>query len=395
MSKGNVHLLVALSLVSATTFAAKERVIRIQNTVRVGYDDNVYLDDGNVGSGFVTDIINISGKLTFSSRSDMLLYWQPEFRYRMDADPEMVTYQDLYARFNHAISQRTFLKISDRFRYQQKDGQTGAGVGVDRANQNYFENDLLGALDFTLSPKGQINVGAGYEFRVWDDEKYGKGTKGNNYDQFKANGSYIRELKPNTTQGLLGINYVDHAYDGDRGGFNSTTIFAGVDQNFNAHVLGNARLGYSFSNVDGGSATEDNNTSSPYLQAGMEVNPTARTSFTGSLGYSLYQSDNSVYNAQDRFSLGLGIRHDLTGKVSLSSSITYIYSLYDADYVTAGKAAEDAQDGYFIFNLRGSYQINRNNFVDAGYQYSNRASDSSSLNEYDRNVVDIGWRLRL
>jgi len=393
MNKGKIYLLVALSLASATTFAAKERAIRVQNTVRVGYDDNVYQDNGNVSSAFVTDIINISGKMTFSSRSDMLLYWQPEFRYRMDADPEMVTYQDLYARFNHAISQRTFLKISDRFRYQQKDGQTGGGV--DRANQNFFENDLLGALDFTLSPKGQINLGAGYEFRVWDDENYGKGVQGNNYDQFKANGSYIRELKPNRTQGLLGINYVDHAYDGSRGGFNSTTVFAGVDQNFNANVIGNARLGYSFSNVDGGSATGDSDTSSPYLQAGLDVNPTARTSFTGSLGYSLYQSDNSVYNAQDRFSLGLGVRHDLTGKVSLSSSITYIYSLYDADYARGGGVIDDAQDDYFVFNLRGSYQINRNNFVDAGYQYSNRNSDSAFLNEYDRNVVDIGWRLRL
>ncbi len=392
MNKGKIYLLVALSLVSVTVFAAKERSIRVQNTVRVGYDDNVYQSADKTGTAFITDIINISGKLTFSSRSDMLLYWQPEFRYRMDADPKFITYQDLYARFNHAVSQRTFLEISDRLRYQDKDGQTGGAVAT--ANQNFLENDLMGALDYTINALSRVRVGAGYEFRKWDDEKYGQGKRNNDYDQIRADGSYLREFIPNRTTGSLGLNYVDHSYEGSRGGFDSTTIYAGVDQNFNPNVIGNARLGYSFSNVDGGEAGTDNDTSSPYVQAGLEVNPTARTSFTGTLGYSLYRSENSLYNAQDRFNLLLGIRHDLTGKISLSSSIRYTLSLYDADYARGGGGIiGDAQDDFFIFNLRGSYQINRNNFVDAGYQFSNRSSDLFS--EYDRNMVDIGWRLRL
>lgn len=390
MSKGKVYLVVALSLVSVTTLAAKERSIRVQNTVRVGYDDNVYQEKDKEGSAFITDIINLSGKLTFSSRSDMLLYWQPEFRYRLDADPKTVTYQDLYLRLNHAISQRTFLQLSDRFRYQEKEGQAGGG----QSNQNFLENDLMGSLDFTLNALSQIRVGAGYEFRIWEDDDYGQGIQNNDYDQIRANGIYIRELRPNTTQGILGLNYVDHTYEGSRGGFDSTTLFGGVDQNFSPNIIGNARLGYTFSDIDNGGG-ESSDSSTPFLQAGLEVNPTARTSFTGNLGYSLRQAENSLYNAQDAFSLGLGVRHDLTGKISLSSTISYIYSLYDADYARTGGVVGDAQDGYFTFNLRGSYQINRNNFLDAGYRFNNRDSDSVFLREYDRNVIDIGWRLRL
>ena len=139
MNKKSLQLLVALTLVAATSFAAKERVVRFQNHLRVGYDDNIYNSANAQSSAFVTDIINLSGKFNFSSRTDALLYWQPEFQYRFDADPKFVTYQDLYGRLNHALSQRAFLTISDRFRYQQKDGQTGAALST--SNQNYIETD--------------------------------------------------------------------------------------------------------------------------------------------------------------------------------------------------------------------------------------------------------------
>jgi hypothetical protein len=398
MNKGKFYLLCVLSLVSATTFAAKERSVKVQNSVRVGYDDNVYQSSNKEGSAFITDIVNLTGKLNFSSRTDMILYWQPEFRYRFEADPEFVSYQDLYGRLNHAVSQRTFLQVSDRFRYQDKDGQTSGLTGVKGISQSYLENDLMGALDFTVNSLSQVKVGGGYELRRWDESSYGKWnptakTGGNDFDQFRADGSYIRELRPNTTQGMVGLNYVNHEYDGSRGGFDSTTIYGGADHNFNPNVIGNARLGYTFSNVDNASKSTDN--SSPYAQAGLEINPTARTSFNGTLGYSLAYSENSFYNAQDRFNFGVGVRHDLTGKISVSSTLSYIYSYYDADFVSSGAAAKDAKDNYFQFSLRGSYQINRNNFVDAGYSFSDRSTDSAFLQEYDRNRVDIGWRLRL
>ncbi|MCK5676461.1 MAG: outer membrane beta-barrel protein, partial [Verrucomicrobia bacterium] len=328
-------------------------------------------------------------------RSEMELYWQPEFRYRFDADPEAITYQDLYGRLSHAVSQRTFLELSDRFRYQEKDGQSDLG---DAENQNFFENDLMGSLGFTLSPKNQIKLGGGYEFRTWDDDEYGKewnevtGRGGNNYDQLKADGSFVRELKEDTTHAMVGVNYVNHEYNGARGGFDSTTLYGGVDHTFNPKMSGTAQLGWSLSSVDRGANSED--TSSPFLETGLEYQPTERTSINGSLGYSLSQSQNSYYNAQEGFDVGLGVRHDLTGKITLSGTLSYIFSMYDSAYGNVG--LEDAEENYVRLSLRGSYQINRNNFVDVGYEISQRDSDSPGiLSEYTRNRVDIGWRLRL
>jgi hypothetical protein len=107
----------------------------------------------------------------------------------------------------------------------------------------------------------------------------------------------------------------------------------------------------------------------------------------------MYRSQNSDYNAQDRLNLGLGVRHDLTAKVSLASSLSYIFSYYDASYSTNDPLdAEDFKDNYFTFTLRCSYQVNRNNFVEAGYLFATRSTDAT---DWGRNRVDVAWRLRL
>jgi hypothetical protein len=383
-------------MVSVDGFAAKERVIRFQNHVRLGYDDNVYRTQNNEkGSAYLTDIVNISGKLNFSSRTDALLYWQPEFRFRFDADPEFVTYQDFYARLNHAISQRTFLTVSDRFRYQDQGGQTGSGVNS--TDNQYIENDLSGALDVTLNAVSSAKVGLGYEFRTWDDANFGV-TRGNDYDQFRGNASYIRQLRENTTQGTLGVMFTDHSYEGSRGGFSSLTAFGGVDQNFNPNLTGYGRLGYTGTSLDN---SQSGDSSSPYLSAGLNFSPTARTSLNGSIGYNQSKSENSVYNMQDRFNLLFGARHDLTAKINIAGSIGYIFSYYQADYARLVDqngnpvTAPDTKDNYFKLTVRGSYQVNRNNFLEAGWLFETRDADSSFLSKYDRNQVDVAWRLRL
>jgi hypothetical protein len=52
-------------------------------------------------------------------------------------------------------------------------------------------------------------------------------------------------------------------------------------------------------------------------------------------------------------------------------------------------------DAYLSLALRGTYQINRNNFVELGYTFSTRSVDESTLSDYDRNRIELGWKLRL
>lgn len=389
MNRMKCITLVAFALGTAVSFAAKDSNWNIQNSLRVGYDDNIYQsrDSNRQETGFISDIITISGDLNFSDRSALELFWQPEFRYRFDADPKAIMYQDLYARFTHSLTERLFVDLSNRFKYQDKGGQSDF-VGQTQ-DQNYFDNDLRGALDYSLNPASRVNVGGGYKVRVWEDDFYGE-TRGNNFDQYTANASYNRALKKETTFGLAGVNYVNQVFDGTRGGYDSTTIYGGVDHNFNPTVVGTTRLGYSMSTIDAGGADQD--ASSPYLQAGLDYSASERTTFTGSLGYSIAASQNSIYNAGDAFDVGLGATHDLTGKISLSSTLRYVFTMYDSLYSRFGVG--DAQEDFFRFSIRGSYQINRNNFVDLGYEFTMRDADSPFIQEYTRNRMDLGWRLR-
>jgi len=396
MSKKTFYVLMSVSMISIPGFSAQERVVKVQNSVRVGYDDNIYLQNDKEGSAFITDILTLTGDFNLSGRTDAILYWQPEVRYRFDADPETVSYQDLYAKLDHAISERTSLTLSDRFRYQIKDGQSGAGVARD--NQNYLENALNGAVGIDTSSTGQVKLGAGYELRRWDDAQYGSSLQ-NDYDQYVLDASYLLLLNQNKTTGILSGNYVNHEYDGNRGGYEAMSLIGGVDQTFNPNLSGFGRLGITAATIDNTSSSSTDSTS-PYLDAGLNYRPSERTSLDGSFGYSLKRSENSFYNAQDEFNLRLGGRHDLTGKISVAGSVAYILSQYKGDYFYAGNgiiaSVPDVDDTFFRVNLRATYQINRNNFVEAGYSYSDRSTDTiSTLPEYDRSVVDIGWRLRL
>jgi len=394
MHKGKFYLVLSLSSVFAfSASAAKERVLRVQNSVRVGHDDNIYQDENDEkSSGYITDIINISGKLNFSSRTDAQIYWQPEFRWRFDADPEYVSYQTLYGQLNHAVSQRAFLTVSDSFRFQDKEGQSGGSTST--TDSTFYNNNLRGALNLTVDNLSRVNLGAGHELQGWSDSDYGGKTKDNDFSAITLNGSYDRELKPNTTHGILGLNYVDHEYEGSRGGYDSATFFVGADHNFSPNVTGNARGGFSQTSVDNDGSDSDSTT--PYAEVGLGINPTARTSINGTLGYSIYHAENSYWNAQERLDIALGARHDLTGKISISTSLSYILSFYDSDYASGNTADPgDAEDRFFKWGIRGSYQLNRNNFIDAGYEFTTRTTDTSLLTEYDRNRVDIGWRLRL
>lgn len=387
MNKRLCHLVVLGALASVQGFAAKEEVLRFENFVRVGYDDNIDSSAEEKDSGYLTNVSQLTGNFTFSTRSEAVLFWQPEFRYRFDADPEFVSYQDLYGRLDHAISERVSLSLSDRFRYQDKDAQSE--LGANATDRNYIENDLQGSLAVTLSESGQIKMGAGYKIRVWDDDAYGEDA-GNNFDQVRGDASYIRAIG-DQMDGIFGVNVVSHEYDGDRGGYDSVAALVGVDQTFSSQLTGYGRVGYQFNDVDNGGRSSDS--SSPYLNAGFDYNASERTTVNGALGYSISQSENSVYNAQDRFNIGVGVRHDLTSKINLSAALSYVFSQYDSDYAAVGVG--DAEDDFVNLSIRGTYEINRNNFVELGGIFSSRSTDSAFLSDYDRNRVELGWKLKL
>ncbi len=383
---------IAAMLVAVSAFSEQERVIRIQNYLRFGVDDNIYLNSGKVDSPEIIDVLNISGKFNFSSRSDAVFSYQPEVRYRFDGDPKTITFHDLYGKLSHAMSQRTFLTLSDRLRYQQRDAQAGTVASTD---DHYLNNDLLGAVSITMSSVDSVKIGGGYEFRTWDDANYGK-TLGNDFDEYKTSLSYFRVLRPEVTTGMLGVDYNKTEYEGTRGSLEAVSLMTGADHTFNPNVTSFGRIGATMSTTDTSASSNDSTT--PYVDAGIDYNPSERTTLNGNIGYSVFRANNSLYNSQNRLKLGVGARHDITAKISIAAMLSYVMSEYKGETAVPGYglANIDVNDDSLMINLRGSYQINRNNFVEIGYEYTDRSIDTTGyLNEWDRNRFDIGWRLRL
>jgi len=44
---------------------------------------------------------------------------------------------------------------------------------------------------------------------------------------------------------------------------------------------------------------------------------------------------------------------------------------------------------------RATYRVNRINWIEAGYQYVMFDSDVSGRESYERNRIDVGWKIQL
>ena len=141
--------------------AATSDSFTFSNYIRFGYDDNIYQETNNEEeSSYISDILNLSGKIQFSNRAELLLYWQPEIRYRFEAEEKALFLQDLYAKYINAINQSSKIQITDRYRYSELD----ANQSGDNASKEYAENDLKGSYNNQLNERNSINLSAGYYY---------------------------------------------------------------------------------------------------------------------------------------------------------------------------------------------------------------------------------------
>jgi len=390
MNRVTTFSIIGLTWLCATAFSAQERSIHLTNQIRVGYDDNVYHDRDKDSTAYIKDILQISAKAVFSGRTDLLVYYQPEITYRSEASDENKDVQRhlLYAQLNHAISERVFLGITDRFNYRGDDERTeDFGKYNDLA---YWENNAQASLSLAVNALSQLTVAGGYELRRWNDDDY---AEWQDYDKYFGSATYRRELHRDTTYGYVGAKYENLDYDaGLRGEYEVITGYGGIGHNFTPNVNGSINAGYSKADVEG---TSDTQTSAPYISGSIQYNPSARTALSASISRSLTTSDNSCYNIQEATSFNVGLRHDFTARISGVASFGYTISEYDSDQVAlyTGKKLPDNNEDYLRFTARLSYEINRMNFVDIGYEFTTR--DSDIYQDWSRNRVDIGWRLKL
>ncbi|MBN2704237.1 MAG: outer membrane beta-barrel protein [Pontiellaceae bacterium] len=374
---------VALTVAASAAYAQQERLYSVENLVRVGYDDNTRFNDQDQDSSvIISELLNLGATLRFDGATQLDAYYQGIYKSLPDADPDNLSSHDASVKFAHELSENMGLTVADSFRYSQRDAQSGVA-----ANANYIENTLRSALSLGVADLTELRIGGEYTLREWDEDVYGV-TAGNNYDRYVANVSVFQELKADT-KGMLGVDYSNTEYDGNRGSMDVVSLMAGIERDFNQSVYGYGRVGASF--IDADNVAGDSSSTAPYLSAGLNYAASDKTSVNGSVGYTTRNADNSFYNVQEMTSFTLGVKHQLS-KIALTSALSYNMGSYKSDYALAA-GASDADDNFVQFSLRGSYELTENNFIELGYIYGNRDTDVGS--DYERNQVDLGWRWKM
>ena len=385
VSKKSLLFSAVAASVAVTSFAAQEDFINIENLFRVGYDDNVRLLDNAEDTAFMSDVLNIEGARHFSGTTSLAYSYKPEFRFRVDGDPKAIQMHDAYVRLNHELSSDADMVLTERMQYQLRDAASGG-----TSDMNYFDNNLQGAVNFAMSSRVQLKVDAGYGVRIWEDKTYGE-TQGNNYDGYKLGMTAIQSLGKDT-KGMVSANYSETEYDGSRGSMDVVSLYGGLERALSAKFTGFAQAGMSAMNVD--SATNGDATT-PYVSTGVTYMPTEKTSVNGTFSYQSKVANNSYYNAMEQMSFRLALKQQLTSKFKVSTSVAYTAGSYDSDYIyDTVNASGDAEEDVVTFGVRGSYELDRNNFLEVGYEYSQRDTDVAILQDYERNRIDIGWRVR-
>lgn len=395
MNKYLTYTILGLFACASLIQAATSDSFTFSNYIRFGYDDNLYQDETDeIESSYISDILNLSGKLLFSNRSEILLYWQPELRYRFDAEEKALFLQDLYVSYHNSINQSSEIQITDRYRYSELD----ANQSGNEASREYAENVLKGSYRNQLNEKNSMNLSAGLTSRRNDNDS-SEFDKTRDFDRYNMAGVISRNLDRDKRTLSLGYNFTDHQIENNAGGIESGTLFLGYDRIFNPQLMGSIQLGYTDAEIEqkagGANSSLISNSTNPFYEIGFNYDLSERTQLSSSFSHSLRYTTTSLYNAEIRNDWLIALSHDLTAKINLAISFSYIDANYESDFLREVSAEEDKEDQSTVLNIRTEYQINRNHFVEVGYQGRSRTTEISDNGDYDKNRIYLGWKLQL
>ena len=103
-------------------------------------------------------------KIYSYNQSTFLVFYQPEFTHRFDADDKLLYLQDMYINYVRAITPVSQLQITDRFRISEPDINQIDG-------KSYTENNLKCIISRKYKRTIGINLLAGYTTRVNEDNQ--------------------------------------------------------------------------------------------------------------------------------------------------------------------------------------------------------------------------------
>jgi hypothetical protein len=171
-------------------------------------------------------------------------------------------------------------------------------------------------------------------------------------------------------------------------------LLAGVEYRFSPTLIGVAKAGAQFHDVDGG---EDS--TSPYIELALNAQMNEQFSVQSFLRYGIENYDTvlvhpnsglAIFDSRETLRFGVSASYALSQMVSLNGGIDYIPSSFnDGRLVNSSSGVSDLDEDLVNAFIGVSVKFNDCLTGNAGYNYTNSDSDVSSR-DYDRNRISVG-----
>ena len=360
---------------------------QLKNRIRFEYDDNIYESAAHKHGSFkIDEEIELIYNMNFE-QSYVGLRYRPSFVWWADRPSDSTDlHHDFDLDLSHNFTPRLTLSAKETFLYAQQPQLMDRGVTI-AENDNYIYNRANADISYLLRPETKLELGGRYTLLRYDNSKV---SKLEDYDIYAGGATLRHQVSADTA--LSGEARVESiTYAGPNRDSSSEYIGGGLEHTFNPAFLGNIRAGLQHKDFSAAHLSAKNQ---PYVDGALTYLPSPRTRLTAGAGYSMFESDVYPYANQDRTLIYASVAHDLTAKVSLFLTGSYQDSSYSGDQsIDKTLKNKDGSEEIVQISASATYKINRNNWLEAGYQYLSLNSDVR--NDFDRNRVSVGWRTTL
>ncbi len=398
------------------------RWLTLENTLGVGYDDNVgYNETNKVDRLRITDRVGLTADRAlengFIGLRYQLSYTQYDSGDSGDGNSQLTdeTFWSHQADFdlNKTFSPKLKMGIRETFLYTERPEIENPDGTIRQQDSTYYYNTInLNASSMLTARWGVDADGRWQIMRYSENEDLGQRE---DYDQYSAGLNAFTQLGQGGRVGLSGryntISYLDAenaanetvTYENanqqsdiipDRG-YDLYSIGLMLSDIINPSLIATLNAGWQ---VQEYAAANIDSNSSPYADATLTYLPNPGTRITASGSYSLYQSGLLTYSGQTRTAGSLSVAQDFTRRLTGTVIGSYIMSEYDGDSsvnLITNEPVTDSKETAFSVSTILAYQIGQRNWVQVSYSWNDFNSDLPSRNDYQRNTFDVSWRIRL
>ena len=401
---------------SASRAAETPRWLAVENTLGIGYDDNVsYTGTNKVDRLRITDRLALTADRPTENGFVGLRYQLSYTQYDSDDALRDDTFWAHQVDFDlkHTFNPRLTLGVRETFLYTERPEIENPDGTIRREDSTFYYNTVNLNASSVLTPLLRLEASGRWQvLRYTDVDDL---AQREDYDKWTAGVSLLSQLAGDTQLGIEGrystIDYSDATDPALRtiafeDGAQTTDIVPDrswdlysvgltLSDIINPALLGSLRAGWDFREYEAAHIDSDDG---PYVDGSLTYLPAPSTRITLAGSYSLYQSGLQMYAGQTRTSGSLSVSRDLTSRMTGTLLASYTLSEYDADAavdLVTEETVGDAEETAFSLAASLAYRIGQRNWIQLGYTWSDFNTDLPRRTDYERNTVDVSWRIRL